>query len=337
MTNVHRIRPRQTTRRSFVKLAAASTLLAGSADLKKTWAQTSAARPLLGDLPNLDGELLFGDADRQAIAIDYGGNVRRSPVAVLRPRSTDDIMRMVGYANKHGLKIAMRGRGHSQYGQSQVERGIVIDSNTLNTVRLLGNDAVDAQPGATWGDVAQAALAQSRVPPVMVDCDGAERGRHTQRRRDRETGFRYGAQVDNVFELDVVTGAGEFVTCSSDRNSELFHMTLAGLGQCGIIVRAQLRLVQASKFLATRTLVYDDLDTFLSDQARLTTVDVVGLLNGTPSGIKTDVSASSCLPEVSSRRRRRRSPASLDDRTAFRFRTSADDRALLESSRPSNG
>jgi FAD/FMN-containing dehydrogenase len=95
-----------------------------------------------------------------------------------------------------------------------------------------------------------------------------------------ETGYRFGAQVDHVRELDVVTGTGERVTCSSDREPELFAMALAGLGQCGIIVRARLGLVPAEKLVMTRTLTYQDLDAFLSDQARLTQVAALGLLNG---------------------------------------------------------
>jgi len=49
-----------------------------------------------------------------------------------------------------------------------------------------------------------------------------------------------------------VTGIGEVVTCSPERNGELFRMLLAGLGQCGIIVRARLRLVRAAQSVAIR-------------------------------------------------------------------------------------
>lgn len=57
-------------------------------------------------------------------------------------------------------------------------------------------------------------------------------------------------------------------------------MTLAGLGQCGIIVRARLRLVPAPGYVAVRTLTYDDAEAFLSHQARLTATDGLGPLNG---------------------------------------------------------
>ena len=95
-----------------------------------------------------------------------------------------------------------------------------------------------------------------------------------------EAGFRYGAQVDHVLTLDVVTGTGQLVTCSANHEPELFNMTLAGLGQCGVIVRARLRLTPAPRFIVTYALTYSDLPTFLADQARLAESGVPNLLNG---------------------------------------------------------
>jgi cytokinin dehydrogenase len=54
--------------------------------------------------------------------------------------------------------------------------------------------------------------------------------------------FKYGSQGDNVVEMDVVTGAGDLVTCSPEENTDLFWSTIAGLGQVSIIVRARLKL-----------------------------------------------------------------------------------------------
>jgi cytokinin dehydrogenase len=267
------------TRRSFVGVIAATGLLADGALRCPPRAQTPASASLR-DLPRLDGDVLLGETERQAIASDYGGHVSHLPVAVLRPRTATDVVRMIAYANKHGLRIAMRGGGHSQYGQSQVADGIVIDSGTLNGVHWHGDDTIDAQPGAQWGDVAKAALTRGLVPPVMVDAMMLTVGGTLSVGGTGETGYRYGAQVDNVLELDVVTGGGELVTCSAELNRELFEMTLAGLGQCGIIVRARLRLVRAGNFVAPRALTYDDVETFLSDQARLTGAEKLGLLNG---------------------------------------------------------
>jgi FAD/FMN-containing dehydrogenase len=70
------------------------------------------------------------------------------------------------------------------------------------------------------------------------------------------------------------------VTCSASHEAELFHMTLGGLGQCGIIVRARLGLAPAATFVVTYALTYSDLAALLADQARLADSGVPDLLNG---------------------------------------------------------
>jgi FAD/FMN-containing dehydrogenase len=75
-----------------------------------------------------------------------------------------------------------------------------------------------------------------------------------------------GTQADNVLELQVVTGRGRLVTCSPTRHADLFDAVLAGAGQCGLIVRATVRLVRAESDALVFNLFYDDLDTFLADQ-----------------------------------------------------------------------
>lgn len=81
--------------------------------------------------------------------------------------------------------------------------------------------------------------------------------------------IQYGALVDNVTELDVVTGDGRLVTCSPEHESELFDMVLAGQGQCGVIVRASLPLMPAPTHVMFHELTYSDLDAYLTDHLRL--------------------------------------------------------------------
>ena len=132
-----------TGRRTFLKLAASMLCVRGA----------SAQTPFLRDLPTFDGELAYDSASRQAAANDWGREIHRPPTAVLKPTSATDIARLVTYANKHHLKIAMRGQGHSVCGQSQVLGGIVIDSSTLNSVRWQGKTNWMLNPersGTAW-------------------------------------------------------------------------------------------------------------------------------------------------------------------------------------------
>lgn len=262
---------KQSSRRTFIKSAAAGSLaILGYDPRVRSWitaaqAQTSSFK----SVPKLDGVLLFDEASRNAIAVDRGNLFHRIPAAVLKPGSVEDVVKMVQYANQYSLKIVMRGQGHSRYGQSQAEAGIVIDSSTLNAIQPPANDSVDAGPGAFWGDVAKTTLAKNLTPPVFADTMTLTVGGTLSVGGLGNTSQHFGAQVDNATELDVVTGDGRLVTCSPQRESELFNMVLAGLGQCGIIVRARIRLVPAPRSVVLHNLVYDDLETYISDQKRI--------------------------------------------------------------------
>src|SRR5258708_1941196 len=265
---------RHLSRRNFIKLAAA----AGGATIigfdlrERSWVtQAQAQTQSFQDVPKLDGVLLFDQATRKAIAIDQGNVYHKIPAAVLRPGSVQDVVKMVRYANQHSFKIAVKGQAHSYYGQTQAEAGIVIDSGFLNAVQAPTSDSVDAQPGAVLGQVAAAALAKNLTPPVLPECMMLSIGGTLNAGGFGNTSQHYGALVDNVTELDVVTGDGRLVTCSPDRNAELFNMVLAGMGQCGIILRARMRLVPVPSHALLHDVVYGDLEKYIVDQTRVAT------------------------------------------------------------------
>jgi cytokinin dehydrogenase len=125
---------RNISRRDFGKrLAGGAALLA----LQPAWNCLAAAQSLRNDLKDLSGELSFDEAVLQTAADDFGHVVHEKPAAVLRPGDAQDIAKLVQFANRQGLKVAMRGEGHSFFGQTQVAGGVVIDSSSLNAVRIV--------------------------------------------------------------------------------------------------------------------------------------------------------------------------------------------------------
>jgi len=262
----------QSTRRDFLKqVSASAAVLSGLGPIDRSWLLAQGVDQGWKSLPKLDGALLLDEAPREQMATDFGAQFHRLPAAVLKPRSAEDVVKIVRFANKHRLKIAMRGQGHSVYGQTLVEGGIVVDSSTLNAVKLSGAGRVDAQAGASWDDVNRATLAEGLTPPAMGDTMTLSVGGILSAGGVSNSSHLFGAVVDNVEELNVVTGAGDLVRCSPQLNSELFELALGGMGQCGLIVGARLRLVPAPKWVACRDLDYEDLKTFLSDLRYLAT------------------------------------------------------------------
>jgi len=262
----------QLSRREFIKLAAAAggAVIVGFDVRARSWVtEAQAQTQSFSDVPKLDGVLLFDETTRKALADDWGHLVHKIPAAVLRPKSVQDIVKIVRYANQHSLKIAVKGQAHSQYGQSQAEAGIVIDSGVLNAVQAPTGDSVDVQPGVILGQLAGAALAKSLTPPVLPEGMMLTVGGTLNAGGLGNTSQHYGALVDNVTELDVVTGDGRFVTCSPARDGELFNMVLAGMGQCGIIVRARMGLVPLPSHAVLHNLFHEDLEKYIADQARI--------------------------------------------------------------------
>ena len=132
------------------------------------------------------GQLVMDAAVLDEVSEDNGRMVSRRPLAVLRPGSVDDIVRMVRYANEHRVQVAMRGQGHSSFGQAQVEAGVVIDSRALRRIGKVGAGTVLVDAGATWDEVLAATLPKGLTPPVLPDTQGADGGRYAERRRHRQ-------------------------------------------------------------------------------------------------------------------------------------------------------
>ncbi|NTX17308.1 FAD-binding protein [Myxococcus sp. CA056] len=238
--------------------------------LSRSWASTLEAGS--APLPPLDGELLMDTASRTAASEDFGHILHRTPWAVLVPGSVKDIVAMVRFARRQGLKIAAArglGESHSTFGQSQVAAGIVIDMSTLSTIHEIDEDSAWVDAGVRWHELLQASLPCGKSPPVLTDYIELSIGGTLSAGGIGGQAFRWGLQVDNVLEMDVVTGRGELVRCSRWRERPLFDAVRSGLGQFGIIVRAKVRLVEVPPRARTYTALYSDLHRFMEDQRRL--------------------------------------------------------------------
>ena len=157
-------------------------------------------------LPSLNEELVSDPASLAAAANDFGNIIHRTPKAILRPRSVNDIVKTMHYAHDNNLRIAIRGNGHTAYGQSQADAGIVIDMSTLNKIHFITSDSAVVDAGVVWRDLLQATLAKDLTPPVLTDYTKLTVGGTLSVGGISGRSYQLGAQVDNVLELEVVTG-----------------------------------------------------------------------------------------------------------------------------------
>jgi FAD/FMN-containing dehydrogenase len=129
-------------------------------------------------------------------------------------------------------------------------------------------DTAVVQAGARWSEVLRAAIPRGVAPPVLTDYLELSVGGTLSVGGIGGT-ILHGAQVDNVLELEVVTGTGARVVCSPSRRADLFHAVLAGLGQCGIITRATVRLLPAPPVVRHYELFYPTVAALTADQRRV--------------------------------------------------------------------
>ena len=262
---------RTTSRRNFLRVSsmAAGSMIVGFDPRVGSWVTAALAASGMIEVPALDGVLVLDEMSRSAAADDFGHIVHCQPSAVLKPGSVEDIARMVRFASKNRLKIAARGQGHSTYGQPQVEAGVVVDMSTLARVHSIAERSADVDAGVLWSTLVDATLARGQTPPVLTDYIDLTVGGTLAVGGIGGMSSRYGAQIDNVLALTVVTGKGEICECSPSYNPDLFESVLGGLGQYGIVVRATLRLVPAPARARVYTAFYSDLETFTGDQMRV--------------------------------------------------------------------
>lgn len=240
----------------------------------------------------IDGQLSVDPSDVQSASHDFGMMSPSEPLAVLHPASAEDVARLVkaAYGSAHGFTVSARGHGHSINGQAQTgKNGVVIDmSHSRELSRSLGavtadvedvNDKltivseklryVDVWGGELWIDVLKSTLEYGLAPKSWTDYLYLSVGGTLSNAGISGQAFNHGPQISNVFELDVVTGKGNMLTCSEEQNSELFHAVLGGLGQFGIITRARIALEPAPQRVRWIRVLYSNFTAFTEDQEYL--------------------------------------------------------------------
>src|SRR4051794_16530320 len=129
----------QLSRRRILHAGLAGAAVVAFDPVGRGWVTAAEAVPRgASAVPRFDGELTTDPAALQAVADDFGHLVSRTPIAVLRPGSVQDVVRLLRYANRHRIAVTARGQGHSTNGQSQVSAGVVLDMGTLAEVGEIG-------------------------------------------------------------------------------------------------------------------------------------------------------------------------------------------------------
>jgi FAD/FMN-containing dehydrogenase len=152
-------------------------------------------------------------------------NSRRSdqqPALIVQPTDVDDVVLAVRHAAESDLGIAVRGGGHGVDCLAMADGALVIDFSLMKGIEVdpaIGQVTIEA--GVLLGELDAATQEHGLVVPAGVVTQTGAAGLtlgggigHNSRR--------FGATVDNLLSVDVVTTDGRILTASADSEPELF-------------------------------------------------------------------------------------------------------------------
>lgn len=170
------------------------------------------------------------------------GRTPITPSAVYRPERRRGIDEILG-ASDYEQYLA-RGLGRS-YGDTAVnEDGALIDMTRLN--RFIGFDeetgVVHCEAGVSLAEIMEAFVPRGFMVPVTPGTKFVTVGGAIANDVHGKNHHAHGAFGEFVESFDLLTPAGELLTCSREENADVFWATLGGIGLTGIILEARVRL-----------------------------------------------------------------------------------------------
>ena len=215
-------------------------------------------------------------ASRASAERDFGAIAQGKCLLHAEPASAEECQRFLGALTQDGLGCTLRGSGYSQSGQS-----VALDTVSLSTRRLdrIGEVDRSAQTitlgaGATLRRALGAMRESGLMPPVLpLNLDMTIGGLLSAGGIGPKS-HRHGAVVANVTEIEIATADGSLRSCTKEQNSELYHAALGGIGQCGLITRAKLRLAATPRRMRVMSFIYDDITQWIEDQIAASKADI---------------------------------------------------------------
>lgn len=193
-------------------------------------------------------------------AVDFGRTEIRVPSLVLRPRSVDELRRILDRAVATQTPLITRGGGHSAGGQS-LTWGVQVDLKRLAGAELRGPH-VRAQGGCRWKSVIRACAPGGRRPAVLIGSQEPTVGGTLSVGGFGDRTPQAGLQIEQVEAMTVATLGGELHRVGP--GDALFDYVLAGRGQLGVIVEVDFRTCPLPEVMDVRALHFPSLGSFLS-------------------------------------------------------------------------
>jgi glycolate oxidase len=202
-----------------------------------------------------------------AYARDESEVAPRTPDAVVRARSADDVVAVMRACSSHGVFVTPRAGGTGRTGGAvPVQGGIVLAFEGMNQLEEIHREDLVAvvQPGLVLGQLHAAVEAEGLFygpdPNSLSTC---ALGGNLAENAGGPRAFKYGVTRDWTLGLEVVTADGTQLTLGKRTVKGVTGYDLAALmvgseGTLGVITRATLKLLPAAETVVTMLALLPD-------------------------------------------------------------------------------
>ncbi|WP_069464667.1 D-arabinono-1,4-lactone oxidase [Actinacidiphila rubida] len=166
---------------------------------------------------------------------NWAGNVSAAPARAVAPASVDELAAELRRAAEDGLTVKAVGSGHS-FTSTAATRGVQVRPEALTAIRDIDRAAgtVTAESGVRLSQLnavlAAEGLSLANMGDIMVQtvAGATSTGTHG-------TGRDSGSMAAQIRGFELVTADGSVLTCSAERNPEVFAAGRIGLGALGVV------------------------------------------------------------------------------------------------------
>lgn len=186
---------------------------------------------------------------------------------VALPKTHEEVVELVKFANKEDLTIIARGAGTGVAGSQVPVDGneLIIDVQLMNRIVELDEETftLTAEPGALVGDIHEHVESKGYFYPPDPASKHSTIGGNVATNAGGLRAVKYGVTRDYVRQMKVVLASGEEMTLGSlniksSSGYDLLDLFIGSEGTLGIITEIKLRLLPLPKVARSALLAFED-------------------------------------------------------------------------------
>ncbi len=191
------------------------------------------------------------------------------PSAIVRPKTIEDVQKIMRYANKNKIPVVPRGAGSGTSGHTvPIDGGIVLDLKRMNRILEIRPEdmLVKVEPGVVDDDLNRALKPYGLFyPPAPASSRIATIGGEIAANASGVRSVKYGATRDYVLGMKVVLANGDLVNLGSNTRVhssgyQIERLIVGSEGTLGVVVEATMGIRPLPKFRCLAVANFDNLE-----------------------------------------------------------------------------